>query len=141
MPQQILKRDGTLHPWDDTKITKAIAAAMKSEGIIDYSDKAVETTKTVLAGFNGHKIMPQEKVQDLVETSLMQTNPGAAKKFIIYREKRRQQRETQNTFLDVTRTIDDYIGNDDWRVNENANMDFSFLVLDRSYRPPNIHQS
>jgi len=52
-----------------------------------------------------------------------------AKKYVLYREKRRQLREHKQAYLDIKETIDQYLTKADWRVNENANMTHSFQGL------------
>ena len=72
----------------------------------------------------------QEHVQDLVEMVLMESRLfDAGKRYIIYREKRRELREQKAAYLDIKNTIDDYLSKADWRVAENANMSHSFQGL------------
>jgi ribonucleoside-triphosphate reductase len=72
----------------------------------------------------------QEQVQDQVEQVLMESRLfGVAKRYIIYREKRRELREQKAAYLDIKNTIDDYLDKSDWRVSENANMSHSFQGL------------
>jgi ribonucleoside-triphosphate reductase len=52
-----------------------------------------------------------------------------AKRYILYREKRRQIREQKAAYLDIKETIDAYVNKSDWRVAENANMAHSFQGL------------
>lgn len=52
-----------------------------------------------------------------------------AKKYILYREKRRQLRSQKEAYLDIKDVIDTYLDQADWRVNENANMTHSFQGL------------
>lgn len=52
-----------------------------------------------------------------------------AKRFIIYREQRRQLRDQTAAYLDIQETIDNYLDQADWRVHENANMTHSFQGL------------
>ena len=52
-----------------------------------------------------------------------------ARKYIIYREQRRRMRNENEAFLDICSTIDNYVKQNDWRVNENANIDHSFQGL------------
>ena len=57
-----------------------------------------------------------------------------AKAYILYREKRRQARATKTAFVDVHKTMKEYIDRDDWRVNANANQGYSLggLILNAS---------
>jgi len=72
----------------------------------------------------------QEHVQDMVERVLMESRLyDVARRFIIYREKRRALREQKAAYLDIKDTIDNYLSKADWRVAENANMAHSFQGL------------
>ena len=129
MPLQILKRDGCLETWSVDRIAAAILKALKANGIKDplLSKRLARKVETKLAGTD---IPQQEQVQDLVEQVLMESRLyNVAKKYIIYREKRRQLREQKAAFLDIAETIDNYLDKADWRVNENANMTHSFQGL------------
>lgn len=66
----------------------------------------------------------------MVERVLMESRQyDAARKYILYREKRRELREHKAAYLDIADTIDSYLSKADWRVNENANMTHSFQGL------------
>ena len=54
---------------------------------------------------------------------------SVARKYIVYREKRRELRNQKQAYLDVKDTIDNYLSKADWRVAENANMTHSFQGL------------
>ena len=66
----------------------------------------------------------------MVELVLMESRLyQVARRYIVYREKRRQLRSQQEAFLDIRETIDSYVNKEDWRVAENANMAHSFQGL------------
>jgi ribonucleoside-triphosphate reductase len=44
-----------------------------------------------------------------------------AKAFIIYRQKRAESRSQEKVVIEVEKTMDEYLDQSDWRVNENAN--------------------
>ncbi|MGE4298374.1 MAG: ribonucleoside triphosphate reductase [Desulfovibrionaceae bacterium] len=111
------------------RIAAAILKALKANGIKDplLSKRLARKVESKLADVT---IPQQEQVQDLVEQVLMESRLyNVAKKYIIYREKRRQLREQKAAFLDIAETIDNYLDKADWRVNENANMTHSFQGL------------
>ena len=54
---------------------------------------------------------------------------NVAERYIIYREKRRELRNQNQAYLDISRMIESYIDRSDWRVNENSNMGHSFQGL------------
>ncbi len=136
MAEYIMKRNGTLEEWNPNKITNSIKKAILStNNNIDVDIESEKIKECVLMGINGKREINQEFVQDIVEKTLMSTgNYDAAKNYILYREKRREIREEKKLQMDIVKTIDSYISGRDWRINENANMDYSYqgLVLNIS---------
>ncbi len=129
MPKQIMKRDGCLETWSTERIAQAILKALNVTGIKDplLSKRLALKVEKKLDGVD---VPMQELVQDTVEQVLMESRLyDAAKRYIIYREKRRQIREQTAAYLDIAETIDNYLDKADWRVNENANMSHSFQGL------------
>jgi len=129
MPSQIMKRDGRLETWSTDRIAQAIFKALNASGIKDpiLAKRLAQKVEAKLAGV---EIPEQEHVQDMVELVLMESRQYAvAKKYVLYREKRRQLRAQKEAYLDIKETIDEYLGKSDWRVAENANMTHSFQGL------------
>ncbi len=129
MPKQILKRDSCLETWSLDRIAQAIFKALRASGIKDpiLSKRLARKVEQKLAGID---VPEQEHVQDLVEQVLMESRLyNVARKYIIYREKRRELREQTAAYLDIKDTIDNYLSKADWRVAENANMTHSFQGL------------
>lgn len=129
MPRQIRKRDGRLESWSNNRISLAILKALKASGIKDplLANRLARRVETKLEEL---EIPEQEIVQDMVEAVLMESRLfDVAKKYIIYREKRRELRSQQEAFLNIRETIDSYVNKSDWRVSENANMGHSFQGL------------
>lgn len=131
MLTHIRKRDGRTETWLVDRIAAAILKALKPGGIQDtllahrLARKVEE--RLVEAGLT---IPDQEQVQDQVEVVLMQSRLfDVAKRYVLYREKRRQIREQKAAYLDIKETIDAYVNKSDWRVAENANMAHSFQGL------------
>jgi ribonucleoside-triphosphate reductase len=132
---QIRKRDGKIVLFNKEKITNAIFKAASSVGGTDkelakkLADKVIEILESK---YDDNNIPNVEHVQDIVEKILIEEGHAkTAKAYILYREKRRQVRETKHTLLDIEQTMDEYLQRSDWRVNENANVDFSLggLIL------------
>lgn len=100
MPIKYIKnRDWDLVPFDKTRIERAIEKAWESAKILDFSFVEEVAWEVVLdleemslkleAGF-----LDIEKIQDIVENKLMELwYFEVAKKYVIYREKRIQERE------------------------------------------------
>ncbi|MGE4292238.1 MAG: ribonucleoside triphosphate reductase [Desulfovibrio sp.] len=129
MPSQIMKRDGRLETWSTDRIAQAIFKALNASGIKDPI-LAGRMARKVEAKLVDVAIPEQEHVQDMVERVLMESRQyEVARRYVLYREKRRQLREQKQAYLDIKETIDEYLGKSDWRVNENANMTHSFQGL------------
>lgn len=136
MPQYIIKRDGSKQFWEPSKIKESVKKALSATGIEgDVDRQSQQISNSVLFGINGEPEVYQESIQNLVEKALMSSGYyDAAKNYILYREKRREIRDYKTLTLNINNTIDSYIEGKDWRINENANMDYSYqgLVLNVS---------
>jgi len=134
IPQNITKRDGTLSPFDVSKISTALANASKTTSPFT-NEEVINLTNHVLDSINKQHKKDQpvfiEKIQDLVEMSLFAGGHfEIAKNYILYREKRNQVRN----MVDVEKVIEEYLRQLDWRVNENANVGYSLggMILNTS---------
>ncbi|MCL2318734.1 MAG: ribonucleoside triphosphate reductase, partial [Treponema sp.] len=82
-----------------------------------------------------HSIPAIEEIQDLVETALIEAKETAvAKAYILYRARHDAMRDAKKLMLDIDSTMDGYLKQSDWRVNENANVNYSLggLILHNS---------
>ena len=130
MYKSIKKRDGRTAKFDRKKIEKAIEKAGLETGEFDAA-QAVELTDKVLGVLEtrSQKRLPSvEDIQDIVEDALIDSKfKKTAKAYIIYRDQHKKLREiTSNIHVDL---IDKYLGNLDWKVNENSNMGYSLQGL------------
>ena len=97
--EHIIKRDFSTSPFQLDKITEAIQKAMDSVGVgnaQNAQDVALSVYQKLLNQKSEHQdyIPTIEEVQDIVETQLMESNfPGVAKAYILYRNKRSQDRQ------------------------------------------------
>lgn len=152
MIKNVVKRSGEVKPYDRSKIknaiSKAFAAVQKSKrqsgGEIDeVNDKKIEDiTSRVeemiadMMNFRHEKSIPAiEEIQDLVENALIEAKETAvAKAYILYRAKHDAMRDAKKLMLDIDETMDGYLKQSDWRVNENANVNYSLggLILHNS---------
>jgi len=138
MFRQIKKRDGALVEFRQEKITLAIHKAL----IANYPDRAkdelrklaeVISERTLYAlqkrqFANGY--LTVEEVQDTVEETLMEVGERqTAKRYIRYRLQHEDIRHNKKSFVDAQKLVLDYVTREDWRVNENSNMDFSLQGL------------
>lgn len=128
MPKIIVKRDGREETWSVDRVAKAILKSLQASGVKDPL-LAKRLAKKVEDKLVADKV-EQETVQDTVEQVLMESRLfPVAKKYILYRDKRRAIRGGNELYLDIKDTIDSYLDKTDWRVAENSNMAHSFQGL------------
>lgn len=101
---QIKKRNGDVVPFQKDKITEVIFKAAQSVGGSDRA-KSEELASKVVAllesKFKVNEVPLVEQVQDAVEKVLMDNGHAkTAKTFILYREKRRELRDSKSALLD-----------------------------------------
>ncbi|CEM62707.1 ribonucleoside triphosphate reductase [Treponema phagedenis] len=140
--RSVVKRSGEIQAFNKNKITAAISKAITAaEGAENpekaerLTEKVIENLKTFLSGRHANSIPAIEEIQDTVETTLIAENEAPiAKAYILYRAKREAVRNAQKLMLDINETMDGYLSQSDWRVNENANVNFSLggLILHNS---------
>jgi len=134
---KIRKRNGSIVSFEIEKIEKAIKRAIEAVGGTDFS-QVHEMAKAVgneVERKIGKNIPDVETIQDAVEQILIKSwYDQVAKAFIIYRQKRSESRITKNVVIEVANTMDEYLQNLDWRINENANIGYSigWLILKNS---------
>lgn len=131
MVKTITKRDGRVVPFDDDKIFKAIDCAVEAtvgeprRGRQQRIDKAkslaVErANKLFTTGDN----VTVEKIQDIVEESLMDANlHKVAKCYILYRSERTSKREMGSSLMQTLHDLT-IVDSEDFNLKrENANID------------------
>ncbi|MCQ2573549.1 MAG: ribonucleoside triphosphate reductase [Treponema sp.] len=140
--KSVVKRSGEIADYDRAKIegaiNKAIEAVTKSpddEKAAKLTDLVEEKLRVQMAGNRAHSIPAIEEIQDIVETVLIENKEvEIAKAYILYRASREAVRDAKSLMVDINKTMDGYLGQSDWRVNENANVNFSLggLILHNS---------
>ncbi len=130
---KVVKRSGRVVPFDQNKITIAVAKAFKATGEGSKSDAKKVSNKVVRLLNKNYKkgYVPEiEEIQDLVERVLMILDfEETAKAYILYREQHRKIRETEESLDEAVNLVDKYIQEIDWKVKENANMSYSLQGL------------
>ena len=129
----IRKRDGRVVPFESEKIYNAIEKAVRSVGGHNF-EKVRRITNLIGAVLNaiykGDNIPTVENVQDLVEKMLIEEGHAkTAKAYILYREQHKKLRYVRELIDESVKIVDDYINQNDWRVNENSNMSYSLQGL------------
>jgi ribonucleoside-triphosphate reductase len=132
MVSKIRKRDGSVVPFIQEKITEAIWKAVKAVGGTDrerskYISELV--AKSLDKEFGEKGIPGVEEIQDSVEKILIEEGHAkVAKAYILYRKSHEELRDVKGLF-DTIEAIDDYISLNDWMIKENSNKSFSLQGL------------
>jgi ribonucleoside-triphosphate reductase len=138
MISTIRKRDGKLVPYDNYKIANAIFKAAEAVGGKDFGlalALAKQVEEVIGSKFHSNSIPAVEEIQDIVEKTLIEQGQArVAKAYILYREQHRRARNARDILLDIVNTMDGYLKQQDWRVHENSNVNYSLggLILHNS---------
>ena len=140
--KSVVKRSGEIAKYDRKKIESAIGKAIQAvekhfdpERASALTDLVEERIRVKMAGNRAHSIPAIEEIQDIVESVLIENKEvEVAKAYIIYRARHEAMRGAKSPMLDINSTMDGYLAKSDWRVNENANVNFSLggLILHNS---------
>lgn len=135
LPTQVIKRDGTLVPFDASKIASAIYRAGQATGEFGLAEAqrlTEQVLKVIAHRFADGRLPDIESIQDIVEQTLIAADHFAtARAYIVYREQHRRLRTDRRTLVDVESSINEYLDRSDWRVAANANQGYSLggLIL------------
>lgn len=128
MEKYVIKRNGEYKPLDLFKIKDAIGKGFKSEN----SSYDAEIFINVQNKLGSKDTWGVEEIQDLIEQELYTKNYfNVMRSFMLYRHTRKLQRQitpdidSNTTYVNSTQTIEEYIGQTDWRINANANTSYS----------------
>jgi ribonucleoside-triphosphate reductase len=140
--RRIVKRDGSIERYDRQRIAAAISAAVRAVRKQDdpelaerLTDRVEERLTEVMTGRHANSAPAVEEIQDTVENVLIEAQEAdIAKAYILYRARHESLRDTRSLLLDINETMDGYLSRSDWRVKENANVNFSLggLILHNS---------
>ena len=137
LPLNIIKRDGSAKPFDQSKIQKAIEKAGRATGEFGPA-RAKEITENSVMPFICDLDVPAphiERIQDAVERALYDRGYFTTlRAYIVYREQHAKVRDVKKTWVDVESSMNEYLEQSDWRVNANANQGYSLggLILNVS---------
>lgn len=132
MLTKVIKRDGRVVDFDQERIINAIFKAATAAGGQNRR-RACELSSQVVA-ILAEKFQDQiptvEDIQDVVEKVLIENGHAkTAKMYILYRRQHEEMREFRNLLVNAEKMIDEYVQVEDWRVNENSNMNYSLQGL------------
>jgi ribonucleoside-triphosphate reductase len=140
--RHVVKRSGQVEKYSRAKIYEAVDKAFKAVRGISFPDRAEAVTALVeaklaalMAGRHRNSIPAIEEIQDLVETALIEEREvDVARSYILYRARHEAIRDSKRLMLDIDATMNGYLSQSDWRVKENANVNFSLggLILHNS---------
>jgi len=141
----VAKRSGEVERYERSKIESAVSKAFQAVGELEAASREgrveavaalVESKlKALIAGRHPNSIPAIEEIQDLVEEALIEAGEArTAKAYILYRARREALRDSRRLMLDINTTMDGYLSQADWRVKENANVNYSLggLILHNS---------
>lgn len=137
MKREILKRDGRIVRFNRAKIADAIFKAAIACGGTDreLAENLADKVVVLLDSSFEKKVPHVEEVQDMVEKVLIeQGHAQTAKAYILYRQKRRETRQIDALIDVTTKMFSDYLGDKDWGIKENANMQKSVNGLNNYVR-------
>ncbi|MCK4635295.1 MAG: ribonucleoside triphosphate reductase [Candidatus Moranbacteria bacterium] len=132
---KIKKRNGNVVDFDISKIESAIEKAFLATGIKDDSSKICEKVYAELKEKYKDSVPTVEEIQDAVEDILIKEDyVETAKSYILYRQKRIEDRADENVMVDVEKTMGEYLDRLDWRVDANSNQGYSLggMILNTS---------
>ncbi|HUW27788.1 MAG TPA: ribonucleoside triphosphate reductase [Sulfuriferula sp.] len=137
LPSAVIKRNGTRAAFEADKIRSAIQRAGQASGEFDGSEATLLSTQVIKVLIHKFRGDPPaiESVQDVVEQVLISANHlDTARAYIVYREQHKKLRQDRTTLVDVATSINEYLEQQDWRVNANANQGYSLggLILNVS---------
>lgn len=104
----VIKRNGSLEVFDKNKIKKAVLKSAISCDMTDFDQEAEmiadDIEKMLLAEETEN--IDIEAIQDLIEIDLyvIANNPEIAKAFILFREKRKQERDKANRYSNIIKS-------------------------------------
>ena len=132
MASSVRKRDGRLAEFDQSRITNAIRKAFEAvdRNNVNKSKELSDQVVEVIGKRFGEEGVPTvEEIQDIVEETLIKTEfVEVSKAYILYRQQHADMRKLA-FLLSSDDMVDTYLNGTDWRIRENANMNFSLQGL------------
>jgi len=137
MIKEIRKRSGEIVEFHPEKITRAIFKAAHACGGEDYQKAEMLSNQVIKIAERQFvdRIPDVEDLQDIVEKVLIENGHAkTAKAYILYREKRKGARETNALIGGTIDMFSNYLGDKDWAIKENSNMQKSINGLNNYVR-------
>ncbi|HOA05752.1 MAG TPA: ribonucleoside triphosphate reductase [Candidatus Fermentibacter daniensis] len=128
----VRKTAGDVVGYSRVEILRSIEAALASSGTVENAADITDQVEAALYMSFFHKgtIPTVEQIQDFTEETLvLRKLTAAARQYILYREKRSEAKDVGRLIGGIDSLVGDYLGKEDWRVNENSNMNYSLQGL------------
>jgi ribonucleoside-triphosphate reductase len=132
-PVAVIQRNGTAATFQAHKIVEAIASAGRATG--EFGQERAQALAAQVVATLARRVPTVEQVQDQVERTLIEAGHfDTARAYIVYREQHQMLRADATCAVDVERSVNEYLSQQDWRVNANANQGYSLggLILNVS---------
>ncbi len=131
--KQVKKRAENIVLFDKKKIEEVIYKALTATdegGKVLSRQLCTRVIKILNRRFKKEEIPNVEQIQDVVEEVLILENlVETTKAYILYREQRKEIRESRIVTGEAISLVDEYLKEKDWEVKENSNMAFSLQGL------------
>ena len=131
--KQVKKRNGDIIAFDRKKIEEVLYKALTATdegGKVLSRQLCTRVIKILNRRFKKDEIPDVEQIQDVVEEVLILENlVETSKAYILYREQRKDLRESRIVTGEAISLVDEYLKEKDWEVKENSNMAFSLQGL------------
>ena len=122
---KVQKRNGNLIAFDQNKIFNAIFKAANATGEIN-AEQVELLTRKIVTQCRDREAITVEEIQNQVEGALIAGGfHRTMRAYAVYREKHKQLREDRKAVVDAVSSINEYLDRSDWRVNANANQNYS----------------
>ncbi len=132
MASYVRKRDGRLAKFDQDRITNAIKKAFEAvdrRNVKKSKELGDQVVATIEKRFGKEGVPTVEEIQDIVEETLIKNKfVEVSRAYILYRQQHLDMRKLA-FLLSSDDMVDRYLNGTDWRIRENANMNFSLQGL------------
>nr|WP_041229962.1 ribonucleoside triphosphate reductase [Denitrovibrio acetiphilus] len=133
MIEKVMKRDGRFVAFDQERVANAIFKAASSVGGTDRntsSELSIKVCRELIDSYGKYGTCSVEEIQDTVEKILIENGHArTAKAYIIYRKQRSDIRDIKDTLTGFESIVEEYLGGEDWRINENSNTTYALQGL------------
>jgi ribonucleoside-triphosphate reductase (formate) len=128
----VRERSGGVVPYSKMRIEQAVDLTLKTSGTEAAPAEITDQVEAALYMnfFKQGSIPTTEQVQDYIEeTFVLRKLTAATRSFILHREKKNEARDMDHLLGGMEDVVSEYIGQQDWRVKENSNMNYSLQGL------------